>query len=165
MAQYNGFLFGCYDSRGGATFIEAPSEYEARLAYIAMGVLTYEETMKDAESWAFDPEASGFWKELNDARHDKQKAVGVLTESDFLGKATLRSDEEIPEGTDMEEPEHYEEEQEERYCLWVKEENAEYELFYSKKPIKQGPEGYKPSELGEDAFGCIFTKHTNPNAL
>ena len=131
MTKLQGFLFGHYDSRGGATFVVATDKAEAYKKY-----------------------ASGMWLD-----EDHQDEAIECAKEDFLGAATLESELEIEDGTDLQ---SYEDD---AIPLWVHHvpDNPEdtnhgapgvYKLRYG----GECPEGYRESELGEDAFGVILMK-------
>ena len=137
----NGFLFGHYDSRGGATFVVAQSKEEAFKKY-----------------------ASAFWMD-----EEEKKTEGLeVAKEDFLGAATLESELEIEDGTDLEYNEQGPDQEGDgiHLPLWVKFEAADpfdaglqgapgtYHLVYG----GECPEGHAESELGEDAFGVILMK-------
>ena len=101
MTTYSGYLFGHYDSRGGATFIEDPDEMNARKRYIEMG-LGFDETMKDAAEWSQSEGAAEFWSEIHALRDDPEAAIRKITEEDFIDSVTLESYRELRDGEDIE---------------------------------------------------------------
>jgi hypothetical protein len=128
MKTISGWLYGHYDSRGGATFIAAPSKAEADEWYCNDFALE--------EIWKGD--------ELKEAK-------ASLIEEDFMGPATLQSPVEIKNGEDIE----YRDEKD-PLKLWNQmkvESDPHYSLVIAKEPPD---ETYEESELGEDAFGVIF---------
>lgn len=150
--RYECYLFGEYNSRGGATLIEAADEDSAREAYVEAG-MGYESTMQDAAEWADSPGAAGFWNELHALRHDKKAAIRKITEEQFIGKTILLSEEEVPE-IDLEW-----DIDEDQTMLWEPEGQreanpAERTLWYGKTP----PAGWVPTEYGEDACGVVFIR-------
>jgi hypothetical protein len=101
IATYSGYLFGHYDSRGGATFVVAPDEMSARASYIEMGI-GYEEIMKDAAEWMQEHHPDTFWSELHDLRNDREAAIRKITEEDFIDSVTVESYRELRDGEDIE---------------------------------------------------------------
>jgi hypothetical protein len=139
MHKIQGFLYGHYDSRGGATFIEGTDKAKADAEYVLPFCL--EQVFPD------EPEVV---KERN----------REIIEQDFLGEATIESEFRIENEQDIEQGEHAE-------PLWVrfvpndpKNEGFQgspgrYELAIGTKPPA---EDWKESELGEDAFGVIVLR-------
>jgi len=134
MTKLQGFLFGHYDSRGGASFVVAETKAEAYKKYV-----------------------STFWLD------EEEKATeGVkIAEEDFLGAATLESEHEIEDGTDLE----YGEDGDRPIPLWVsyvpdnpEDTNHGAPGVYKLRWGGECPEGFRASELGEDAFGVILMK-------
>ena len=130
MTKLQGFLFGHYDSRGGATFVVADDKKEAAKKY-----------------------ASAMWLE------SEEEALEVATE-DFLGAATVESDLEIEDGTDLQ---SYEDDAIPLWVAFVPDDPANANCHgapgvYTLRYGGECPEGYRESELGEDAFGVILMK-------
>lgn len=142
MRKYEGFLYGHYDSRGGCSFIEADSKEKADAVYLQSFCLGEEE--------------------LKAIMAPYMKTYGEeIIEEDFLGAATIESEDEIEDGTDMEYGEHGDR----PIPLWVQfspnnPENTNqgntgsYRLRYG----GECPAGFQESELGEDAFGVIIMR-------
>jgi hypothetical protein len=126
-----GVLYGHYDSRGGATFIESENGRDEGTDRL------YAEAFC-CEGYEFDG------KVVSAAEEAKE-----ICDQNFLGEAILHSDKSVLHGEDIE----YEDN---ALPIWVKEpdgptEEARYE-------IQRGgecPEGWTESQLGEDAFGII----------
>jgi hypothetical protein len=156
--EYKGFLFGHYDSRGGATFIEGTDEFEAKLKYIEYGI-GYEQTMKDAAEWSSEAYEHGlgwpvspFWAELHALRDDKPAAVEKIVGEDFIAPATIESWRELKEGEDIEWLEGDEK-------LWANGEDLEdgtTVMFRLTQGQESPGEDWIESEYGEDACGVIF---------
>src|SRR5262249_28746259 len=87
--KYEGFIFGHYDSRGGAVFIAGGTEAEARKAYAESGQ-PLQEQFEDAAQWANDEGAHPMWKQIAEAETEEEK-IRILTEEDFYGPATIES--------------------------------------------------------------------------
>jgi hypothetical protein len=119
--KIEGVLYGHYDSRGGAIFITSPEGRTPKTDERYTGLFCVEDEYK---------------KELAD--------------DDFLGPATIESDEEITNEQDLDFDS-------DGTPLWVRDfTNGEggvgkYHLQYG----GECPEGYSESELGEDAYGVI----------
>jgi len=176
------FLYGHYDSRGGATLIEDESKEKADIRY--------------AEAFCNEDSEWG-----TKAEQDKQ-----LIEEDFLGKVTFTSYRDVQDGEDLEQGEPIPSERADaekanafedglawaddkivettpnpfRELLWERRDDSDtlvelrlcpkghspaYEdqremptphSFSSKEPVKQA--GWKRSSLGEDACGVILMK-------
>jgi hypothetical protein len=132
--KLHGFLYGHYDSRGGATFIEADTQPEADAVYA--------KAFMHKEVWPNAP------KQVEEA--DKQ-----VCGDDYLGTATVEANTPIENGQDIE---YVVEDPTPGPSLWVKETTTpgafypeHYELVLSEKC----PDGFVESSLGEDAFGVI----------
>ena len=106
MHTYKGFLFGHYDSRGGANFIETDDEYDAKRKYQEMTGQTLQEQVDEMRSWANDPNTHPdfieFRDKLNAAGDDERKLLDILLEEDFLGSVTVESCRELEHGEDIE---------------------------------------------------------------
>jgi hypothetical protein len=127
--RITGYLYGHYDSRGGATFIEAKSREEADPFY-----------------------SEAFMCEGYDEVTPEQQAKEIC-DDDYLGPATIESDVEIAHGQDLEHDEnalplwvHTDESQDPVIAV--------YKLRYG----GECPEGFQESELGEDAFGVVVLR-------
>jgi len=128
--KITGFLYGHYDSRGGATFIEAATQEEANPFYL--------------ESFACD-DVEGMTKAEIEAN---------IVKDDFLGPATLESPTEITHGMDVD----YRDDGQKLWVKWKEDANPTdfvYELAVAKEPP---PGAWEESELGEDAFGVIVLR-------
>ena len=97
--EYQGHIFGHYDSRGGATFVVAPDEATARRIYVEMGD-GLEQTLKNAAEWKDD--GHEFWGELWELRNNPEAAIKFITDEDYISAATLRSYRPVEEGEDLE---------------------------------------------------------------
>jgi hypothetical protein len=97
------YLYGHYDSRGGATLLEAPTKREADLRYIEeVGGQTIEDHLKDAAAWKDDEHAAEFWRILHEARNDRDKVIELLVSEDFIAEVNLESYRELRDGEDLE---------------------------------------------------------------
>src|SRR5262245_19064040 len=151
--QYKGFVFGHYDSRGGANFIEAETEQQAREQYIAMSWGGLEGLVKDANNWADEPNAATFWREIRDLHRagDHAALVKAATEEDWIGPATIESLEPIANGADLE----YDEEGK-LWSNWNPGSMDDPPAIIEFRVADEQPDGFEQSEFGEDAFGLIF---------
>jgi len=158
---YEGYLFGHYDSRGGATFVVAPTEQQAREFYAELGS-SIEEQMEEAHQFA------GETADPNDQCHfmhehwakvaaitDRSEFVKHVTEEDFLGKAQITSYRVIKDGEDIEYGECGKPHIEHITANW----NPSCEQDPPETiEIKLEPGSLFPEEdplFGEDAFGLI----------
>lgn len=158
--KYEGFVFGHYDSRGGAVFIAAKTEAEARRAYVTSGA-SLEDQIADAKEWGSDEaQAQGahpMWKEVANAT--EEEAIRLLSEEDFWGPATIEAYRELQDNEDLE--------------FDTDEDDTHHRLFANYSPTHDGEkpalvefrlveeaieetEDNKKSEWGEDAYGLIF---------
>jgi len=124
----HGFLYGHYDSRGGATFVEAKTREEADPFYV--------------EAFCYVPECG----------MTKEEWTKQLSDDDFLGTATIESPIEITHGMDID---FGFTEMEPTWKLW-NQMRVESDGHYELRIAKEAPdETYEESELGEDAFGVV----------
>ena len=127
--KYEGFLYGHYDSRGGATFVEGTDRDKADKQY-----------------------AEAFICEGYEGATPEQQAKEIC-EEDFLGFATVESPIEIHHGQDID---FQFVEMEPEWKLWVKApDDPTEEAHYELRIAKEQPDGFEESELGEDAFGMV----------
>lgn len=124
-----GYLYGHYDSRGGATFVIAPTREQADALYV--------------EAFATNEYA-------DDAAQAEEYNKNIIDE-DFLGTAELESPHEPVQGEDLE----YRDEGD-PLRLWVKELYRDKEHHYFLALAAECPDGFEESELGEDACGVVF---------
>jgi hypothetical protein len=99
MPKITGFLYGHYDSRGGAAFIEGTDKEQADAKYV--------------EDFGLD--------QIFDDPEELTTAKNQVLEDDFLGLATVESPKEIQEGEDID----Y---RDDDLKLWVKNDGTTYEL-------------------------------------
>jgi len=128
MTKTTGFLYGHYDSRGGATFIPVATREEADRLYASIFM-----------------HHNGIF----DSKEEADEADKQVCEEDFLGAATVESPTPLEDGQDIE----YDHDPEEDPSLWVREFDSHYELVVSKECPG---DGFEPSQLGEDAYGVII---------
>ena len=136
--EIKGVLYGHYDSRGGSTFVESSDGRTPTTDAL------YAESFC-CEGWDF-----GDGRKISKEQQAKQ-----LCDDDFLGTATIRSEAEIQNGQDIEYDDN-------ALPVWVKETTDPSGRYAEHYEIQHGgecPEGYKESELGEDAFGIIVMRH------
>ena len=134
--KLEGFLFGHYDSRGGTTFVESNDQAKAKKKY--------------ADSFYFD--------------EDQNDEAMEIANDDFLGPATIESEEEIGDGQDIEYGEVVDGNDAGQLPLWVRV-NGDGDDKHQGSPgtyhLQFGgecPDGHEESELGEDAFGVIVIR-------
>jgi hypothetical protein len=137
--KIEGYLYGHYDSRGGAMFIALPTREEADKLY-----------------------AAGFMhNQVFDTPAEVEEADKQVIEDDFLGPATLECERRPEEGEDFgdfdpDDPTvmklwaRYREDGE--WCTEWQGTPGESELILS---VAQPP-GFAESELAEDAYGVLF---------
>ena len=167
MVKY--FLFGHYDSRGGATLISAASEIEARAAYVEINE-TIEEFIDFALEAIEDPEHDPFWDEVVAVKDDREAVVRMATEADFLHEVQFESYRVVEDGEDLEYIEMSPEgDKFEEKLQWDEDKqkttpNPHSEMLWwneGTKTLRLCPAGEYPgagwerSDFGEDACGVV----------
>jgi hypothetical protein len=126
--RITGVLYGHYDSRGGATFIECTNGRDEGTDNLY---------------------AESFW--IGDSEQERKENTKRICDDDFLGPAVLESDTAVTHGMDVDYRNDYQK-------LWVKwkEDANPTDFVYELVVAKEKPPGaWEESELGEDAFGVV----------
>jgi hypothetical protein len=163
MHEYNGFLFGHYDSRGGAMFLQGDDINEAWLWYLEVSYsLTPEQLLGDAIKFAPQYPRS-HWRAIRD-EPDPITRVKMYCGEDYLGKAHITSYRELIDGEDIEydglgsETKEWNEGDPIMTRTWAKTQGENIEILFSEeiRNEENPPEGWEPSNFGEDACGLII---------